>query len=295
VAKRLSASLAFLLGSVAVAGPAAAEGGTLLEDVRERGELRAGTRAGASPFAFRTDSDQFAGFSVDLIKAIHRRLADHGEGNLELELSPVTTANRLDRVASGRLDIVCGLTTVTWPRERRVDFTIPFFVDGTKLLTYREDAERGLRGLRGERVGVLENSTTEGIVLDTLPSADVVTFPTMSQAMTALENRRVAAVGHHGILLEKQRTLSPRSSSLVMIPDHVGLSRESMACVVPENESRFRDTVNRILSQMMNGIEDLSGPYADLYYDWFGVDGVLFYPLTAERRRALNGARVWLQ
>jgi polar amino acid transport system substrate-binding protein len=284
-----------MLSATAVSAASVAEAGTLLDDIRNRGELRAGTRAGASPFAFRTESGQFAGFSVDLIKAIHHRLAKRSGGDLDLSLSPVTTANRLNRVASGKLDIVCGLTTVTWPRERRVDFTIPFFVDGTKLLTYRKAAARGLRSLRGERVGVLENSTTEGIVLDALPSAKPVEFDTMAQAMTALEDRRVAAVGHHGILLEKQRTLSPRSPSLEIIPDRVGLRRESMACVVPENESRFRDTVNKILSQMMTGIADLSGAYADLYYDWFGVDGVLFYPLTSERRQALDGARVWLQ
>jgi polar amino acid transport system substrate-binding protein len=117
----------------------------------------------------------------------------------------------------------------------------------------------------------------------------------MTEAMTALENRRVAAIGNIGILLEKLRAKSSRSASLVLIPDNVGLSREPMACVVPEDESRFRDTVNQILSRMMTGLEDLSGPYAELYYQWFGVDGVLFYPLTEQRRRALNGARVWLR
>jgi polar amino acid transport system substrate-binding protein len=293
-AKRALAGFALVLGAMGVAAPVA-DAGSLLERVRDRGELRAGTRTAASPFAFRTDSGQFAGFSVDLIRAIHRRLANRGDGELALEISAVTSANRLDRVANGRLDIVCGLTTVTWPRERRVDFTLPFFVDGTKLLTYREPGQFGLRGLRGKRVGVLANSTTEGIVADALPSAELVAFDTMTEAMTALENRRVAAIGNIGILLEKLRAKSSRSASLVLIPDNVGLSREPMACVVPEDESRFRDTVNQILSRMMTGLEDLSGPYAELYYQWFGVDGVLFYPLTEQRRRALNGARVWLR
>lgn len=294
-AKRSLACVALVLCALASHAATPATAGGLLEEVRKRGILRAGTRTTASPFAFRTDSGQFAGFSVDLIRAIHSRLAERGKGELRLDISPVTSANRLDRVAGGQLDIVCGLTTVTWPREQQIDFTLPFFVDGTKLLTDREHGRSGLRSLRGERVGVLANSTTEGIVADALPSAELVTFETMAEAMTALENQRVAAIGNIGILLEKLRTQSPRSASLVLVPDNVGLSREPMGCVVPEDESRFRDTVNRILSGMMNGLDDLSGPYAELYYDWFGVDGVLFYPLTEQRRRALNGARVWLR
>jgi len=283
------------LALVAAASTPAAHAASLLDDIADRGVLRAGTRAAAQPFAFKTDSGAFAGFSVDLIKGIHRRLAERTSGEVELQIKVVTAENRVDAVSSRRLDLVCGLTTVTWPREREVDFTLPFFVDGTKLLTYASNAERGLDGLRGKRVGVLRNSTTERIMAQTLPSAELVRFDTMDGAMSALESRDVAAISNIGILLEKFRTQSRRSASLKMVPDSVGVSRETMACMVPENESRFRDTVNHIMARMMDGVNNLSGPYADIYFDWFGVDGVLFYPLTAERVKALNGAKVWLQ
>lgn len=288
--------MALVLLAGAAAQPARAQvPSSRLAAIADRGVLRAGTRPDARPFAFRTDSGSFGGFSVDLLSAIHERLDRRLDPDIELSISGVSSTTRFERIENGELDIVCGLTTITWPRERRVDFTLPFFVDGTKLLTYREHGQRGLSGLRGRRVGVLKGATTQRIVRSALPSAELVRFPRMSAAMDALAAREVAAVSNIGILLEKLRKESPRAASLTVIPDTVGLNRETMGCILPENESALRDTINRILADMMSGLADLSGPYADVYFDWFGVDGVLFYPLTEKRRRILRGARVWLQ
>ena len=132
--------------------------------------MRAGTRASAAPFAQKTAVGTFEGFSVDLLHEF-RAAAEKTVGRpVRLELFEVTPADRLQRVAAQELDIVCGITTPTWDREELVDFSLPFFRDGTRVMIYRKQASRGL-DLNQLTVGVVEGTTTIGILKDTAPAA----------------------------------------------------------------------------------------------------------------------------
>ena len=89
-------------------------GAGVLDRIAEEGVMRAGTRASAAPFAWKTAVGTFEGFSVDLLHEF-RAAAEKTVGRpVRLELFEVTPADRLQRVASQELDIVCGITTPTW-------------------------------------------------------------------------------------------------------------------------------------------------------------------------------------
>lgn len=266
-----------------------------LDRIARTGVLNVGTRASARPFAFRNAGGDFSGFSVDLVRVIRRSLAEQLGRPIELRFQAVTTQSRLELLQRGDLDLVCGLTTPTWARERIVDFTVPIFVDGTRILTYRRFGQAGLSGLQGKRVGVLENATTEQVVALAMPSTDIVRFASMTEAMAALEAREVAAVANIGVLLETLRIESSRPTSMMLVPRDGVLQREFMACVVPQNQSRLRDAVNRALSQSFSGLDELSGAYAETYFAWFGYEGEIYYPLTETRRNILLAARMWLK
>lgn len=290
-----AATLILAAASQEASAQASGESESRLDRLAASGVLRAGTRSDASPFAFRTHGGEFAGFSVDLLNHIRRGLEARLGRSLRLEIEPVTAANRISRVRTGALDIVCGVTTATWEREREVDFSTPFFVDTTKLLTRHDLGRYGLGGLRGRRVGVVANTTTGAIVARRLVSVDLVEYRDLDAAMTALENREVDAVSNIGILLERHRSSSSQGVSLTTIPREGGLQAEALSCVLPLDDSRFRNAVDRVLFDMMAGIEDLSGDYVDLYFTWFGEDGLLYYPLTTDQRAALTAAQYWLR
>lgn len=266
-----------------------------LSRIAETGEMRVGTRAQARPFAFKDSSGRFAGFSVDFLHYIGREIGEQLGRPVDLDFRAVTTSNRLRLLANEELDLVCGLTTPTWPREKKVDFTVPFFVDGTRILTYREYGQAGMSRLENRRVGVLEDSTTERIVALSLPNVDLVGFDSMDAAMSALENRNVAAIANIGILLETLRMRSSQSVSMMLVPRSGSLNREAMSCAVPQNQSALRDAVNRAIADSFTGLRELSGPYADIYFRWFGVDGIVYYPLTEKRRDTLLASRIWLR
>ncbi|MCX5515851.1 hypothetical protein C3941_05570 [Kaistia algarum] len=271
--------------------PAAALAG-VLDRVAETGVLKAGTRADAVPFAFADPGGKPIGFSVDLLEAIRAATAARLGRSVELQVSTITPADRLQRVQSGELDIVCEITTPTWEREKIVDFSVPFFRDGTRILAFRETL-RTTPDPKDMLIGVGEGTTTAGILNDALPGVRTKSYPTMDAAFAALGRGEVQGVANIGvILLGLSRKLEP-NRSVVLLPRSRPYGNEAMACVLPQNDSAWRDLVNRTIVDLMEGLEDYEGPYMDIHEKWFGREGVMAYPLDRSTRDYLLQSNIW--
>ena len=277
---------AVLVGSPALAG--------VLDRIAEDGVMRAGTRASAAPFAHKTAAGEFAGFSVDLLGEF-RTAAERSVGRpVTLELFEVTPADRLQRVAQGELDIVCGITTPTWDREQLVDFSLPFFRDGTRVMVYRQRADRGIDMGRLE-VGVVEATTTVGIIEANLPTASLRVYPDMGAAMQGLEAGEVDGIANVGVVLLGLAERTEPKRSVVLLPRTRSLATETLACVLPQDDSAWRDLVNRTLADMLAVQGDnFESRYEGIYDRWFGRDGVLYYPLDQSTRDYLSDLSVWV-
>ena len=272
------------------AGASAAE--SALDRISADGVMRAGTRANAAPFAQKTASGEFEGFSVDLLREI-RAAAERTTGRtVRLELFEVTPSDRLQRVAEGELDIVCGITTPTWEREDMVDFSLPFFRDGTRIMVYRNQAGR-VADLGQMEVGVVEGTTTVAVVKDRLPGASLRVYANMGDAMRGLEMGEVDGVANVGVVLLGLAERGEPRRSVVLLPRTRPLETETLACVLPQNDGRWRDLVNRTLIGMFADVRDFSGRYEEVYDRWFGRDGALYYPLDRATRDYLGDVSIW--
>lgn len=272
------------------AGASAAE--SALDRISADGVMRAGTRANAAPFAQKTASGEFEGFSVDLLREI-RAAAERTTGRtVRLELFEVTPSDRLQRVAEGELDIVCGITTPTWEREDMVDFSLPFFRDGTRIMVYRNQAGR-VADLGQMEVGVVEGTTTVAVVKDRLPGASLRVYANMGDAMRGLEMGEVDGVANVGVVLLGLAERGEPRRSVVLLPRTRPLETETLACVLPQNDSRWRDLVNRTLIGMFADVRDFGGRYEEVYDRWFGRDGALYYPLDRATRDYLGDVSIW--
>ena len=267
-------------------------GAGVLDRIAEEGVMRAGTRASAAPFAQKTAAGTFEGFSVDLLHEF-REAAEKEVGRpVRLELFEVTPADRLQRVASQELDIVCGITTPTWDREELVDFSLPFFRDGTRVLMYRKQASRGL-DLNQLTIGVVEGTTTVGILKDTAPAAILRLYPDMGQAMRGLETAEVHGIANVGVVLLGLAARAEPRRSVVLIPRAAFLAAEFLACVLPQDDSPWRDFINRNLAGMFAHGGGSGGRYLEIYDRWFGRDSAVFYPLDRSSRDYLRNVSIW--
>lgn len=285
------ALVAFVL--LVAALPAAVRAETVLERIARTDTLKAGTRADAAPFAFRGPDGGLQGFSVDLLTALVEALQRHLGRPITLQLDVVTSQSRIPAIQSGEIEIECGITTPTWAREELIDFSLPFFENGTRVLALRSIA-RQLSELAGKRVGVPTGSTTLYIVRRLVPDLVPVEIEDMNTGLAMLERGELAGLANIGVVLRGLIETSRQKNLFVLLPRTGALSYESMACMLPKDDSVWRDFVNRTLSDLLEGIDQYRGGYYDIYERWFGASGYLFYPLDREVAKRLAGSRIWL-
>jgi polar amino acid transport system substrate-binding protein len=266
----------------------------VLERVTRTGELVAGTRGDAKPFAYRDASGNLVGFSVDLLGEIRARLEAERKGPVAMRLREVTPADRVRLVAGHDIDIECGITTATWEREQRIDFTIPFFENGTRILAPRSRF-KSLDELAGRRVGVVRNSTTREVVTQSLVNPQIVEVADMDEGFRLLAGGGLDALANIGIVLRSRLETSDLKARFVLLPRTGALAWEAISCMVPEDDSGWRDFVDRTIADLLTGITDFKGRWVDIYDRWFGPQGDLYYPLDRETAQRLANSAYWLR
>ena len=99
------------LSTVALPGRAAAADG--VDAIRKRGTLIVGVKADYKPFGFRDPSGTIIGLEPDLAADLAKRLG------VKLELVPVVSANRIEFLQQGKVDLLIA-TLSDKPERRRV-------------------------------------------------------------------------------------------------------------------------------------------------------------------------------
>jgi len=164
---RCFALLAILALPAAVA-PAAAE---TLAEIAERGSIRIGVRTDATAFSFTDQLGEPAGYTVQLCRAVAADLRQQlGLETLSVEYVEVTTEDRFAAITEGRIDLLCGATTVTLARRALVDFSSPTFVTGMGVL-YRTDGPASFAELAGRTIGLRQGTTTADVLERELTAA----------------------------------------------------------------------------------------------------------------------------
>lgn len=277
---------------LAAAAPAAAE--TVLERINRTGELNAGTRADAIPFSFPQADGRLDGLSVDVLREIRAATERRLGKPIDLRLHTVTPANRIEKVRNSAVDLECGITTPTWDRETAVDFSIPFFGNGTRILAMRGTA-RAPEDFRGKRLGAVKGSTTTGILTTAAPGAQVIEVPDMAAGMAMLEKGELDGLSNLGIVLRAQVEGSALKSRVQLLPRTGAMSYESIACMLPKGDSEWRDLVNRAIADMLEGVDSYRGTFMRIHDRWLGPAGPVFYPLDHGVADRLAASVVWLK
>lgn len=184
--------------------PAALTG--VLARIKATGVVRIGYRERAIPFAFEGPGKRPYGYSIDLCDAIVEGIANEiGVALLRTETLRVTPADRIEQVATGRIDLECGATTNNAQRREQVAFSPVIFVAGTRLLVKRGSPVRSLRDLVGRQVVVVRATTNEAAMRQLSGGAGriftVTAVGDYEQALAKLAAGEVDALAADDILL----------------------------------------------------------------------------------------------
>jgi glutamate/aspartate transport system substrate-binding protein len=268
---------------VAVPAPAQTSSPTL-KAIEARKAIVVGYPKDAYPMAFEGENGIAQGYSIDLC----RRIAEEVGATLKMErievrYMPVTLASRFDDVASGKVDIECGTSTVTLSRMQKVDFTNLTFVDGGSLLVRKGSAIRNIASLVDETVAVIPGTTTDRALRAALSrsfvNAKIVEVPDHPAGIKAVESGKVTAYASDRVILVGLLTKSANPEALELAPGQ--FSYEPYGFAIRRGDADFRLVANRALARLYRS-EDM----AKIFDKWFGKLGkpgdvlVLMYALN---------------
>jgi len=256
-----------------VVGPAsAAESSRTLDRIKKDGVIRLAYRAGAAPFSFKERDGRVRGYSVELCtriaEALQKRL---GLAALRTEWVAVDADTRLDAVASGRIDMECGTTTISLSRYEKVDFSLPIFIDGGSVLVPEASTVRGLADFDGRRIALIRGTTTESAlkrqfeVLAVKPQ--VVAVKDGAEGARMLRDGKVDGFASDRLVLIGLRASAAEPEKFKLLDSD--FSFEPYALVVRRDDPDFRLAVNRALVELYR-----SGDIDPIFHRWLGSFGI---------------------
>lgn len=267
--RRLLVPLAALLLSLPTGLAARADG--LVGRVARSGELVMGAPTDLPPLIFRDAAGRWMGYAVDMGRAIAAELSTATGRAVQLRVQPVNDPRALlTGVADGSLTLVCGVP-FTWEADALVDYSLPIAVSGLRLLAPAGRLDGSPASLRGRRIGVVKNSLAATELGGIQPEATAVAFPTPQEAIAALKARRLdGVIGDSTLLVGMAR--SQGATGLVLTPDEP-YETYAIACMLPENDSAFRNLVNLAIARRLQAYLDDDPATVEAVHRWVGPGG----------------------
>ena len=263
-----------LLGVAAVTLPAHAEG--VVERAARTGELVMGATAGQPPLVFRDASGEWTGYGVAVGRVIAAEISSAVGRPVKLRVDPTDDPRGLVQgVANGSLNLVCGVP-FTWAADGVVDFSLPIAVSGLRVMAPAGRLDGTPESLRGRRIAVVKDSLAATELGGIQPEARAVDVPDLGAALDALQAGRVDGVIADSTLLAGLAKTRGRTG-LALTPEEP-FETYAVSCMVPENDSQFRNLVNLAIAQLAQGYVNGDPASTALVNRWLGPGGVLALP-----------------
>jgi polar amino acid transport system substrate-binding protein len=171
------AGMAVAAGLIVSDGPLQAQ---TLDKIKQRGVVVVGTKADYKPFGFRDPSGAIVGFEPDLARDVAARLG------VRLELEPVVSANRIQFLQQGKIDLMLATMNVTDERRKTVGVVEPsYYASGVNVFANRKAAVKRWEALKGQKVCGIQGAFFNKYVAEKY-GADIVAFRGQNEAETAL-------------------------------------------------------------------------------------------------------------
>ena len=178
--KKLSKFLAAIATLCVLGASQAHAQSPVLDRVKEAGVLRVGVKSDYRPFGFLDPTGKIVGVEPDLAADLASRL------KVRVELVPVQTANRIEFLQQGRIDLMIATMSVNEQRRKVVGVIEPFYYAGGTAILARKNA--GIN--KWEDLRDKEICGTQGAVYNRAVTqkygAKVVAFPGNVEAENAL-------------------------------------------------------------------------------------------------------------
>jgi polar amino acid transport system substrate-binding protein len=253
--RTLIALVAVALVVAAVADARAAD--TLLDKVKQRGEMTVGVKYDFPPMGFiNKDTGQPDGFEVDLAREIAKELG------VKVKFVQALSKTRIPLIVNGNVDLVIATMTHKREREQAIDFSMHYMITGQRPITRKDTGITHVSQLAGKKVGAVQGGNAGPNLLKVQPKAEVVSFQEHTETLLALKQKKIDALVTDDVLIQWMAKNNP---DLAIVGKLYTVEPYGMG--VRENDSKWRDAVNDALLDIWD-----SHRYHEIHRKWFGQD-----------------------
>src|SRR5215218_7832704 len=249
---------------------------SLLKRVLDRGKVIVGTGATNPPWHFEDESGKLIGMDIDMAKELaiglfgieEDPLANDDEHVRGLVEFVVQEANaRIPNLLSDKVDVVIQFMTVTVNRATQVEFTIPYYREATTFLLPPDAPYSSIEEMQGQglTIAVLQNVAVEQSTLAVVPDAKVDQYPSIADAIAAMDSGRADAAG---VDLSSGKWFAAATPGKYKFTD--GYNSQTYAASVKPGDQIWLNFVNSSFHEAMVGINNAR--YRASFKQWFGED-----------------------
>jgi general L-amino acid transport system substrate-binding protein len=247
-----------MLGVAALALTASVASAATLDDVKAKGFVQCGVNTGLAGFASPNDKGEWAGFDVDLCKAV--AAAVFGDGS-KVKYTPTTAKERFTALQSGEIDLLARNTTWTLSRDTALGFNFAginyFDGQGFMINAKKLPGVNSALQLSGASVCVQTGTTTELNLADYFKANKMeynpVVFEKLEEVNAAYDSGRcdVYTTDQSGLYAIRLTLAAPDDH--VVLPEII--SKEPLGPAVRQGDDQWFDIVKWTLNAMITAEE----------------------------------------
>ena len=228
-----------------------------LDDLKSRGKLLVGVSDTTPPFSFKAADGTLTGYDLDLVRAVAQRL---GVG---LEMTALSSADRIPLLQQGKLDFVATSMTRTADRLRDVDFSHIYFVTPHAVIVKKASGITSVKQLAGRKASSASTSTAGGNLKEAVPEVNLVYVRDYAVAFAALKEGSVDAFTTDETVLAAIVRDDGNPNDYLFLPDFT--KSRNVGFAMKKDEARLKAAINQALLDI-----EASGDAVKIWDTWFG-------------------------
>lgn len=210
------------------------------------------------PFSYYDKDGELAGFDVDVSRAIAKHI------NAPCKIIATDWDGILAGLLAGKYDAIVGSMAITSERQKKVNFSTPYYNSGAQLFIHRENPDKiySIDECAGKRIGVVLGETYQQFLEKNYPEIEVVTFKSSVEIFEMLEQHRIAGFVTDRLVGAWQI----KSAKRPFVPIGEMLYTERIGIPVCKNRTKLLGQINQALMKMKS-----DGTMKKIHDKYFGL------------------------
>lgn len=229
-----------------------------LDWLKKNPTISIGSHGDLEPFSFVGKNGLFMGLSVDYLNQISRSLG------LKFDIRSIPSHNiGIDRIHSGELPII-STVDVSEGKTKEVLYSLPYTELPIVIFSHKNGLKIGsVEALSGKRFAAVEGEVFLALILEQIPTVNVVIAPDITSALRLLQKGEVDAF--LGSILETSHYIAKQGMTEILVSGHTDYVHQ-LGFAINKDYPELKSAIDKAI----NSISSVRGK--EIYKSWISID-----------------------